>query len=565
MNEPNQRGARLQLIGWASLAGIPVLVLAAYAIHGLRAERKAIIADAHENGQAMAVRAGEQLSRALYSGLDKAPITRLYPPLPGPVNPSKFTQEWEEIREKGEPETLRQWREETPSEALSTTGIPLRVLAAWELVSKLNLPTDRERLRQLALQEAPSMLTPTLLRKASIDHWEPGWRRDEKVRAFLSGEENRLIEGPFTLVGKDGALGLAQSEHEAAWRVLLPGELTAILNNHTTTANLPSWMRLQVFHGGQPIATIGADSKDSSEPALPLGSHRDLLEVRTFVVDQEALMAPWRRQRNWTLTTVALVTLSAVVGLGLTISGWRRERRLHYLKSQFVASVSHELRAPVASMRLMAEALDSESVADADKKKRFFRLLAHEGARLSSMVENILDVARIEEGRKSYHFAETDVTAVVHDAVDLLEPQAESKQIQLRTQLSSIEPPPHLDALAVQQALINLLDNAVKFSPRGSRITISLLPSKSNGSWALSVCDEGPGIPNRDHQRIFHRFTRLEDELRRETQGAGIGLSLVRHVVEGHGGDITVENNPQKGCTFTLWFPNHPPSGETHG
>ena len=142
---------------------------------------------------------------------------------------------------------------------------------------------------------------------------------------------------------------------------------------------------------------------------------------------------------------------------------------------------------------------------------------------------------------------------LVEDAVTLMRPQAEAKGMRLVTTLERLSSEPEIDRLAVQQALINLLDNAIKFAPRESEVRVILRESGEN--WYLEVRDEGAGIPAKDQQRIFDRFVRLENELRRETQGAGIGLSLVRHIVEAHQGRGEVESREGEGSRFILRFP----------
>jgi signal transduction histidine kinase len=236
-----------------------------------------------------------------------------------------------------------------------------------------------------------------------------------------------------------------------------------------------------------------------------------------------------------------------------------RERQLHELKSNFVASVSHELRAPVASMRVMAENLGSGIVPGEARQKEYHRLIAEECGRLSTLIENVLDLARIEQDRKTYRFLETDVRAMIDDAVSLITPSAARRGQRFEVRVAAIDLPPHCDGLAIQRALINLLDNASKFSPPDSAIEVRTEMSGPT-HWTLSVADRGPGIAPEERERIFERFYRIGSELRRETPGAGIGLSVVRHIVEGHGGKAFVEPAPDGGSIFNLRLPLQPPT-----
>ena len=264
------------------------------------------------------------------------------------------------------------------------------------------------------------------------------------------------------------------------------------------------------------------------------------------------LFGAYRKQRNLTLSVIGCSAFAAALGVFFTHRAVTRERHLNALKSQFISSVSHEIRVPVASMRLMAEGLAAGNITK-QKVSEFHGLLAREGARLASLIENILDFARIEQGRKSYTFTEADIESLTKEAVNLLRPQAEAKCQGLTTQTHPFSVDPVIDGMAVQQAMINLIDNA---------ITVTLKPVENNEQgeagedrWIFSVEDEGPGISAGERERVFERFVRLENELRRETQGAGIGLSLVKHVVEAHGGSVRVKNGADKGCLFSMELP----------
>jgi signal transduction histidine kinase len=147
-----------------------------------------------------------------------------------------------------------------------------------------------------------------------------------------------------------------------------------------------------------------------------------------------------------------------------------------------------------------------------------------------------------------------DLADLTNDTLHVMEPLAKEKNIILESNVSPVEAT--VDAGAIQQALVNLLDNAIKFSPSGSKVETTL--SIDGSSWRLSVKDEGPGIPKAEQSRIFERFHRLGDELRRETQGTGIGLSLVKAIAEAHGGRVQLDSTLEKGSNFTLIGPISP-------
>jgi signal transduction histidine kinase len=278
------------------------------------------------------------------------------------------------------------------------------------------------------------------------------------------------------------------------------------------------------------------------------------LWIRALLLDSDGLYEQQRRQTFWLAALLAIALVSVSLAFFAMQRALHSERQLGQQKSDFVSSVSHELRAPVASMRLMLENLQSGAVRTASERENYLQLLESECRRLSALIENVLDFARIEHQRKVYHLAEADVAALVRDAIDLLQPRAAQRRQEIRADVRPLPTAPCIDAVAIQQALINLIDNAIKFSPTATTIDVTVAPHDGE-SWQLSVADRGPGIPASEHNRIFERFYRIGDELRRETRGSGIGLSIVRHTVEAHGGRIVVDSRPGAGATFRLMIP----------
>jgi signal transduction histidine kinase len=283
-------------------------------------------------------------------------------------------------------------------------------------------------------------------------------------------------------------------------------------------------------------------------------------DLNLFLASREQMLSTGRRRAKLFAGLILGTVFAAVAGLVSARRAFFRQLQLNEMKSNFVSSVSHELRAPIASVRLMAENLERGKISDAPRQHEYFRFIVQECRRLSSLIENVLDFSRIEQGRKQYEFEPVDVIALVKTTVKLMEPCATDKGVNL--EISNIPSPAslselNLDGRAIQQALVNLIDNAIKHSPKGEMVTVGV--ERKNGPApavvCLSVSDHGPGIPAAEHERIFERFYRLGSELRRETQGVGIGLSVVQHIVAAHGGRIVVESEPGKGSRFTIEFP----------
>lgn len=322
---------------------------------------------------------------------------------------------------------------------------------------------------------------------------------------------------------------------------------------------------------GDVLELASADGEFLQEAVSPQGRidnfpSRPRFSVRVLLTDPAALFAAQRRQQ-WMFGAMILAT-AGVAGIGLWQAdrAFRRQLALNEQMSNFVSSVSHELRAPMASLRLLAEGLSSGRVTGEERRREYAHFLVQETRRLGGLVENVLDFARIEQGRKRYEFESTDVAQLVRETVRVLEPLAEERKVRL----NAILPPPqdaegqttaHWDGRAVQQALINLIDNALKHAPEGTPVHVELIPVGIPATRIrIQVRDSGGGIPPEDHVRIFERFYRRGSELRRETQGIGLGLAIVRHIAEAHGGRVWVESEPGHGATFILELSRGPES-----
>jgi signal transduction histidine kinase len=255
---------------------------------------------------------------------------------------------------------------------------------------------------------------------------------------------------------------------------------------------------------------------------------------------------------------ILLSLASVTVGFWTARRAFWRQHHLNAMKTNFVSSVSHELRAPIASMRLMAEELEILPAPSESKWQKYAGFIVQESRRLSALIENVLDFARYEEGRKRFEFEPTDIVALVEETNRLMRVYAAQQKISVCSRITGEPIEIEVDGHAIQQVLVNLLDNAIKNSPSGGTIEATLEfsnESKKDGSIVLSVRDEGCGIPEEDHQRIFEPFYRRGSELRRETQGVGLGLAIVKQAVEAHGGCVTVESKPGHGSRFIVCLP----------
>ncbi len=223
------------------------------------------------------------------------------------------------------------------------------------------------------------------------------------------------------------------------------------------------------------------------------------------------------------------------------------------LKSDFVSNVSHELRTPLALIRLYAETLELGRISTKEKKQEYYRIIRKESERLTALINNILDFSRIEAGHKEYEFRTTDIADLVRNTLDSYRYQIEQQGFAFEESIDPDLPPVRVDREAIARALVNLVNNALKYSAEEKLLGVKLY--RVNGSVRLEVVDHGIGITPREQSKIFEKFYRTGDPLVHNTKGSGLGLSLVRHITLAHGGQIDVESTPGKGSKFTLSLP----------
>jgi len=250
---------------------------------------------------------------------------------------------------------------------------------------------------------------------------------------------------------------------------------------------------------------------------------------------------------------LAVISLLLAGGIVLTHRNISREMALARLKSDFVSNVSHELRTPLSLIRLYAETLEMGRLKTPDKYQEYYSIIRKESERLTALINNILDFSRIEAGRKEYDFRETDMRELVHNTLESYRYQIEQHGFAFEEKIADDVPPLRVDREAMARSLLNLVNNALKYSQDQKFIGVSLF--RDNGSVKLEVEDHGIGIPAQEQAKIFEKFYRVGDPLVHNTKGSGLGLSLVRHIVQAHGGDVVVDSAPGRGSKFTITLP----------
>ncbi len=243
-----------------------------------------------------------------------------------------------------------------------------------------------------------------------------------------------------------------------------------------------------------------------------------------------------------------------VAGTLLVLNDVTRLRRLEGLRREFVANVSHELRTPITVIKGFAETLLDGGDEDGEKAKRFLGIIAGQADRLQALFDDLLVLSRTEQQaeRGEIELKEASVGDVVESAAALCRVRAEERDITIETRCAE-GARVRLNASLLEQAVFNLVDNAVRYSPSGTRVGVEV--ARAEGEVSVTVRDQGPGIAPEHQARIFERFYRVDRGRDRKTGGTGLGLAIVKHVVQAHGGRVSVQSAPGKGSAFTLHLP----------
>lgn len=248
-----------------------------------------------------------------------------------------------------------------------------------------------------------------------------------------------------------------------------------------------------------------------------------------------------------------LIVLLMLLGFAFVLYSLNTELRLNKLKSEFISNVSHELKSPLTSIRMMTEMLHHKRVKDEERKSEYYAAMLEESEHLSHLIDNILDFSRIEEDRKKYEFTDLDPDKLIREFLNSIRQMIGESDFKISYNCPDEVPAIDADRNAILQILYNLVDNAIKFSGKSREIGINLVFTDTE--MQLAVKDYGIGIPIRDQEKIFERFYRSRESQRSGIRGSGIGLTIVKKIVEDHEGHITLLSRPGEGSEFTVRLP----------
>jgi two-component system phosphate regulon sensor histidine kinase PhoR len=253
------------------------------------------------------------------------------------------------------------------------------------------------------------------------------------------------------------------------------------------------------------------------------------------------------------LALIALLVIVLLLGIYIVFRNVRKEIEISQMKSDFVSNVSHELRTPLSMISMFAETLEMGRVRTEEKKQEYYGIISQETARLSRIVNSILNFSRIEAGKRNFNFVDTFLNDIVENVFSSYKVHLAQNGFEAILEKDDSIPVQKLDEEAVSEAFMNLLDNAVKYSMKNKKLLVRTGFGK--GFSFVEVKDYGIGIPKEDQKKIYEKFFRVGSGLVHNVKGTGLGLSIVKHIVEAHKGIVELESEPGEGSLFRLKFP----------
>jgi signal transduction histidine kinase len=438
-----------------------------------------------------------------------------------------------------------------------------------QLVSRMQPGREQDQAFCGFTQEDIDMLASWLPSEASslAKHLRMMKEKDEEPWGFEGGWTVRTNQRAYWNVAyfiPEGvpsdrvALGFLAFDEDYLRKSFFPALVKDVLSSKSTVlradANLPAMM----IHAPKDltpwVASVDWDGGNAEEERRFVDVFPNLILAIKYQGTTIADIGT--RFLRYNYTVLAALCLLMVCGVWLTYRNISREMNLARLKSDFVANVSHELRTPLALIRLYAETLELGRLTAKEKYQEYFRIIREESERLTALINNILDFSRIEAGRKEYEFKETNLADLVRSTLDSYRFQIEQNGFAFEENISGDIPPVIVDREAIARSLLNLVNNALKYSKDQKYIGVSLYCANSRVN--LEVRDRGIGISPNEHEKIFEKFYRCGDPLVHNIKGSGLGLSLVRHIARAHGGEVLVESTPEKGSKFTIALPLDP-------
>ncbi len=461
-----------------------------------------------------------------------------------------------------------------PSDVTDEQGIPLSLYAAQRLLQARNGPEavlERLRSEVSSLNDRPPAevyMARDLTRALAQSPGPPGIRNaanglERQIAAYIDHLEEALaLQNDFPKLGLNQARVEDSRNNESLW-VLYGREPWLV-----SVASLPGKLPLiaiavranDVFASLKIVDSSSSGSAPRvqwsvrpSSPGEMLGENFPGLRVRILSGETGPSAKEGSLQRSFYWITLLLVLSATLFGAYLLWRDVRRELRLAEMRSQFVASVSHELKTPLTAIRMFAETLRMGRLSDSRVQDEYLDTIVAESERLTRLLNNVLDFSKMEEGQRTYRFEPAFLADVVARTTRTMRYPLDQKGIRLDLEIQDGLSPVRIDPDAIEQAVLNLLVNAMKYSGESREIALRLL---RQGAWAVvEVTDHGVGIPASEQSRIFEKFYRAPIPENKLIPGTGLGLTIVEHIAKAHGGRVEVRSTPSKGSTFSIYLP----------
>jgi signal transduction histidine kinase len=347
-----------------------------------------------------------------------------------------------------------------------------------------------------------------------------------------------------------GGASLEPSGLPETWKVTLPGARATVLYRTATVVVAVE----ELSRGLNAAVTLTPPGLAAPAAAewMPAGSSLPGWQMSLSPVSSEADEIARRRTISFVWVGFLAIAVAAITGLFAGQTIWR-QWRLARLKTDLVAAVSHELKTPLSSMRVLVDSLLDDENASAKKTHEYLELIARENLRLSRLIENFLTFSRLERSRRKFEFGASQPDRVVQAALEAMDERLGDSDCRLEISVAPGLPAVRADEDALVTVLLNLLDNAYKYTPGEKHIALKVF--RREGCIVFAVEDNGIGIAPREQKRIFRRFYQVDHRLARETGGCGLGLSIVESIVKAHGGSIHVTSEFGRGSTFSVALP----------
>ena len=409
--------------------------------------------------------------------------------------------------------------------------IAKKVLEAWRDFSATDDVKARVKLEQLAAAEELSL--------AAAEKFRPVTSQFDGF--FQTGLDQKRVYGLRRGASASTLLGLLSE----------PGIAAALSGYHDTFAGSPVVYRILDAAGNFVAGTSRPEGKSFATANLP-AAFPDW-KVELYFEGGDVFEQAARRQIAVYLWTGVLVIVLVLIAGGFATQAVGRQIRLNQMKNDFIATVSHELKTPLASMRVLVDTLLEGNVRDEAQAKEYLRLTGKENERLSRMIDNFLTFSRMERNKVAFAIADARPAAIARDALESVRTKFTTHHCQLTLDLAEPLPEIQADHDAIVTILVNLLDNACKYTTEDKQIGLRVFPDA--GFVCFAVSDNGIGLARRHIRRIFDRFYQVDSSLARKAEGCGLGLSIVKFIVDAHKGKIVVDSKPGKGSTFTVRLP----------